>query len=71
MIRKAEAEYWKEQFSKPNSSREFWQTVNKMKGKSKPCNFQALKNGAGELVLNDSEKAELLNNYFAEVGKDL
>ena len=35
MLRKAEAEYWKEQFSKSNSSREFWQTVNKMKGKSK------------------------------------
>ena len=28
-------------------------------------------NDAGELVTNDSEKAELLNNYFADVGKKL
>ena len=71
MLRKAEAEYWKEQFSKSNSSREFWQTVNKMKGKSKPSNIQALKNDVGELVTNDSEKVELLNNHFADVGKKL
>eukprot|EP00794_Sanderia_malayensis_P004136 gene4136-4689_t len=71
MLRKAEAEYWKDQFNKSNSSREFWQIVNKMKGKSKTNNIQALKNDDGDLVTEDSEKAELLNNHFADVGKKL
>ena len=56
--------------NKSNSSREFWQTVNKMKGKFKPSKTQTLKNYAGQLVTTDSEKAELLNDIFADVGKN-
>ena len=45
--------------------------MSKMTGKSKPSNIQALKNDLGELVTNDSGKAELLNNYFPDVGTKL
>jgi uncharacterized protein (DUF302 family) len=36
-----------------------------------PCNIAALDDGNGNLVTLASDKAELLNTFFADVGKDL
>eukprot|EP00112_Aurelia_sp_Birch-Aquarium-sp1_P021970 Seg604.7 transcript_id=Seg604.7/GoldUCD/mRNA.D3Y31 product="putative RNA-directed DNA polymerase from transposon X-element" pseudo=true protein_id=Seg604.7/GoldUCD/D3Y31 len=70
-LRKAEANYWKEQFANASSSKEFWQTVGKLRKKTKNANIVALKDDDGMLKTLDTEKVEILNNFFADVGENL
>ncbi len=70
-LRLAVADYWKEQFENATTAKEFWQTINKLTKKSKSTNIAALDDGIGNLVTLASDKAELLNTFFADVGKDL
>ena len=71
MLREAEANYWREKFAESKCSRDFWRTVKKLQGKYKSTTIQALKDDEGKIVTQNLEKAELLNNHFAEVGEKL
>ena len=70
-VRKAEATYWKDRFEEASSSREFWQLVSKIRGKSINTNISDLKDENGSMKVLDQEKADLLNNFFANIGKNL
>ena len=70
-LRLAEASYWRKQFENSTTSKEFWQIVRKLKRQTKDTNIAALDDGNGTMKSLDSEKAELLNDYFADIGEDL
>ena len=70
-LRKAEANYWKDQFANASSSKEFWQIVGKLRKKTKNANIIALKDDDGMLRTLDTEKVEILNDFFADVGENL
>ena len=70
-LRITEAAYWKEQFSKAKTSKEFWTVVNKLKRKQKDHRIGPLKDESDNLVTDDTEKAELMNSYFTRVGQKL
>ena len=70
-LSKAEANYWKDQFANASSSKEFWQIVGKLRKKTKNANIVALKDDDGMLRTLDTEKVEILNSFFADVGENL
>ena len=70
-LRKSEAEYWKEQFRNAATSKEFWNVVNKLKRKQKDHRIGPLKDEDGELLTNDTKKADLMNRYFTQIGQKL
>ena len=70
-LRKAEANYWKDQFANASSSKEFWQIVGKLRKKTKNDNIVALKDDDGILGTLDTEEVEMLNNFFSDVGENL
>ena len=69
IIRSTKANYWKNEFTSCESS-EFWSLVKKFKGKSKTQRIGPLKSGS-TTVTNDVEKANTMNNFFANIGKEL
>ena len=70
-LRLAEASYWREQFENSTTTKEFWQIVGRLKRQTKDTNIAALDDGNGIMKSLDSEKAELLNDYFADIREDL
>ena len=71
MLRSAEAQYWKNKFAESQDSRSFWKTVNEVTGKSKSKRIGLLRDANNNEVSNDSEKADLINSYFINIGKEL
>ena len=67
-LRLAKASYWREQFENFTATKEFWQIVRKLKRQTKDTNIAALDDGNGTMKSLDSEKVELLNDYFADIG---
>ncbi|CAB4014145.1 Hypothetical predicted protein [Paramuricea clavata] len=65
-MRKAEAEYWKSEFDN-----EFWKVVKKVHRKTKAIKIGPLEDDLGNVQINEKEKAELMNNYFATVGEKM
>ena len=70
-LRKSEAEYWKEQFRNATTSKEFWNVVNKLKREQKDHRIGPLKDDDGELLTDDTKKADLMNRYFTQIGQKL
>ena len=70
-LRIAEMTYWKDQFKKANTNKDFWKLVNKVKRKQKDCRIGPLKDSQGNLVTDDKQKAEIMNSYFATIGQTL
>ena len=52
-------------------SKSFWKTVNEATGKSKSKRIGLLRDVNDNEVSNDSEKADLINSYFINIGKEL
>ena len=71
MLPLAEASYWREKFENSNTTKEFWQMVRKLKRQTKDKDIAALGDGNGTMKSLGSEKVELLNDYFADIGEDL
>ena len=71
MLRNAESKFWKDKFESSSSTKEFWYLVKKFQGKSTHKKIGPLKDKNGSLVLKDSEKANVLNTYFANIGEEL
>ena len=69
-IKDAKAKYWKNEFDNSNNTKKFWKTVRRFNGDTKKCTIGPLLNDK-EIVTTDKEKAELMNNFFANVGKEL
>eukprot|EP00112_Aurelia_sp_Birch-Aquarium-sp1_P023061 Seg674.2 transcript_id=Seg674.2/GoldUCD/mRNA.D3Y31 product="hypothetical protein" protein_id=Seg674.2/GoldUCD/D3Y31 len=73
-LRTAEARYWNEKMQEATEgSANFWNTIKmltKTKGKKEKI-IGPLKNEDGELVFDDSEKAGLMNEFFANIGEKL
>ena len=64
--------YWNDQFTKSSSSKEFWDTVKRLKGQNIiKEGVTAIMNQDGKVMTSDREKADLLNDFFVEVGEKL
>ena len=68
LIRDAEITYWREQFAKSENSKNFWQVVSKAQGKSARRQIPPVQDSDGTILTNDTDKAEVMNNYFANIG---
>ena len=71
MLRCAEAQYWKKKFTETKDSKSFWKTVNEATGKSKSKQISLLRDTDNKEITNDYEKAELINSYFINIGREL
>ena len=67
----AETSYWKDQFKKANTNKDFWKLINKVKRKQKDCRIGTLKDSQGNLVTDDKQKAETINSYFTTISQSL
>ena len=56
---------YKEQFAKSENTKNFWQVVSKAQGKNARKPTPPVQ---GTILTNDSDKAEEMNNYFANIG---
>ena len=61
---KAEAKYWKKQIDEAESPQDFWR-------KKISTRVGPLRQGKEPIKTNDKEKAELMNNFFGNIGKEL
>ena len=71
LLRNAEGLYWKERFAECNDSKSFWKTVAEATGKHRSCKIGILKGAHNEDLVDNYEKAETLNSFFINVGKEL
>ena len=71
IIKSAKAKYWRNEFGKVNSTRAFWSTVKSFKGKSTCSVVGPLLDQEGNLITDNKCKAEQMNKFFANVGKNL
>ena len=70
-MHKEEAFYRKERFAESKDSKPSWKTVCDAAGKHWPCKIGTLKGANDEELVNDNNKAERLNLFFIDVGKNL
>ena len=70
LIRSEKAKYWENKFIQSDSSKSFWSLVKKFKGKSKDSHIGPLKRNE-KTITDENEKANIMNNFFATVGKKL
>lgn len=68
LIRNAEISYWREQFAAAENSKSFWQVVRKAQGKDARKPIPPVLDSNGTLLTNDSDKAEAMNDFFANIG---
>jgi len=70
IIRFTKANYWKNKFMTSKSSKSFWSLVKKFKGDSNTNHIGHLKH-EDNIVTNESEKANIMNDFFANICKKL
>ena len=68
LICDAELTYWREQFGKSENSKNCWQVVRKAQGKNARKPIPPVQDSDGTILTNDSDKAEEMNIYFANIG---
>ena len=57
--------HWKNEFAKTQNNRDFWNLVKKVKTQEcKQNTIGPIKDNQGNIVLMDSVKATLMNDYF-------
>ena len=71
LLRKAEIQYWREQFAKADNSKKFWVVVRKAQGKDKKRAIPPLYGNDGDILTDDLDKAKCINEYFTNIGKHL
>ena len=67
----AETAYWEDQLNKANTNKDFWKLVDKVKRKQTDCRTGLLKDGQGNLMIDDKQKAETMNSYFTTISQTL
>lgn len=70
LIREAKANYWKLEFQSSKTSKSFWNSVNKFNGSSANELIGPLVDDS-KIMIDDLEKANHMNDFFANVGKRL
>ena len=70
-LRRAKSRYWKDKFDNSNSSKEFWSLVKSFQGKRVNSKLGSIKDAEGNMITNDSQKANILNNFFATIGNKM
>ena len=70
LIRRTKAEYWKKEFQKSTNSKTFWKTVKKFNGDTKAAVIGPLSDNS-IMLTDNSQKANLMNTFFANVGRNL
>ena len=70
-MREAELSYWKQEFAKAETNKNFWKVVNKAQEKIKSKVIGTIINKDGDVMTSDKEKAESINEYFTSIGKEL
>ena len=69
-LRRAKAEHYEQQFEKVRDVKAFWKLLNKAAhSRNLDPPPPAIRRDDGTLATDDSEKAELLNQYFATIGE--
>ena len=72
LLREAELSYWKQEFAKAETSKDFWKVVNKAQGKIKSKVIgRTIVNKDGDIMTSDKGKAESINEYFTSIGQEL
>ena len=71
LLKSAETQYWKEKFDKANNSSMFWKTVHSISGSQKSSRIGPVKDENSMEVLDDGMKADLFNQYFVNIGRDV
>ena len=62
---------WREQFAETENSKTFWQVVRKAQGRDTRKPILPVHDSNGIILANDSDKAEAVNDYFANIGIQL
>ena len=70
-MRKAETNYWKEEFQKATNSKDFWRTVKKVQKNRANNKIGPIQDDSGTVETRDKVKAELMNYFFATIGEKL
>ena len=72
LIRHTKANYWRNEFLSSDTIKSFWKTVRKFQGGQKTQKIGPLwDHRNNSIVTKNTEKANLLNDFFANVGKNL
>ena len=71
LLRKAKSDYWKSKFDNSNSTKEFWSLVKSFQGKQTKSKVGPIKDDEGNILTCDSNKANILNKYFATISKKM
>ena len=70
-MRKAETNYWKEEFQKASNSKDFWRTVKKVQKNRANNKIGPIEDNSGTVETRDKVKAEPMNDFFATIGEKL
>ena len=73
MLREAESTFWLNQFKKAKNAKDFWNTVTEVMNLHHKKHKQTgpLQQSSSELITSNTEKAELINDFFVNIGKNL
>lgn len=75
MLREAETAYWQKQFKNAKNPSDFWNLVNKIQNKNhnkhKRIGPLQQQHSSQEITTSNTEKAELINDYFVNIGSVL
>ena len=73
MLREAESTYWLNQFKKAKNAKDFWNTVTEVMNlhHKKHKQIGPMQRSSSELITSNTEKAELINDFFVNIGKNL
>ena len=69
-LRQAEAKYWDNCFKESTNAKDFWSVFKKITKKDHKSEIGALEVN-GSIISQDLEKAEALNDFFANIGAEL
>ena len=68
-VRMAKSNYYKNLFDEVNSMSVYWKLIKKETESRTRNNIIGIRNNNGAVVINNKEKAEILNEHFATVGE--
>jgi len=73
MLREAESTFWLNQFKKAKNAKDFWNTVTEVMNlhHKKHKQIGLMQHPSSELITSNTEKAELINDFFVYTGKNL
>ena len=71
LLKNAEAKCWRDQFSEATCKQDFWNIYNKVTNRGNRTKIGPLKSKEGELIVCDKEKAEAMNEFYANIGWEI